>query len=86
MEVIEMCIESMFGKLCIPIDTKDDWSLDDILNRAGCPICGDKLYWEAKVHHDSESSTDSIRLVSSCCGKTFICQIIDGEIVLEDYE
>lgn len=76
----------MFDKLCIPLDTKDDWSLDDLLNRSGCPICGDKLYWEASIHHDGESSTDSVRLVSSCCGKTFSALIVNSEVVLEDYE
>lgn len=81
-----MCIEAMFGKLCIPLDQKDDWSLDDALNRSGCPICGDKLYWEAKIHHDEESSTDSVKISSSCCGKTFIGVIDGDEIIMEDYE
>jgi len=81
-----MCIESFLGRLSIPLDVDDEHLLDDLLNASGCPICGDKLYWSSKVRHDSETSQDSVVLISGCCGKIWTGVIQDAKVIFEEEE
>lgn len=81
-----MCIESFLGRLSVPLDVDEEHELDSLLNASGCPICGDKLYWSARVYHDSETSQDSIRLTSGCCGKVWTGVIKGTKIIFEEEE
>ena len=57
-----------------------EYDVNELLNYTGCPICSHDLYWEVKVIHDHELSIDKLIFESSCCGKTFIGEYIDGKV------
>lgn len=57
-----------------------EYDVHELLNFTGCPICSDDLYWEVKIVHDHDLSIDKLVFESSCCGKTFIGELIDGKV------